>query len=124
MWRWLAVATAARRVEVNRRNPGGLRAGDVGAEHVADVHGLRRCDSGALQGERKDARIGLGCAHASGVDDVADLGSGSRAGLTDPCVAEVFLAVAVGIADHEHRQPGTPQGVQSLRLPPGRPRST
>ena len=84
---------------------GGEGAGDVIDQGVAHVDGGARVRAGELEGDLEDARVGLGDADHGRVDD----GCAGEA-----AVAQVLLAVAVGVGDDHDGDAGAFQGGDRL----------
>ena len=80
-------AAGAVGIEMDRGDSGCVRAADVGAEHVADMHDSIAIDPSTPERNSEDLRVGLGGPDDTGVDYVGDGNPGAGAGLADARVA-------------------------------------
>src|SRR6185436_17874246 len=97
---------AGARVHEDGVEAGGAGAEDVDGVEVADVGRLARLETGAVERDLEDARIGLLDADLGGVDDEVQVAAETK-------LAQDVGDGAVGVGDHrggQSRAPGQHEG--------------
>ena len=110
----VGIGLVAERVHDDRPEPGGSRADDVDARHVAHVPRIFRGDADRFEREVEDARVGLAHTDRARVDDALDLHADARSDLQHFLRGEPLRDRTVGVRDDADVHPGRHERAQAV----------